>query len=248
MTGGLLWRMGRNPRLTFREGRAQNGATRKEKKKWIPRCEDSARDHKFYRNDVERPRGGGLAPRCRRLGDFAGGAGDFFEESAEFDGILFPRAGFYAAGDVDGVGADDADGFGYVFRSESAGEDDALGLRGGAGEMPVAGGAAATILAGSGGIEEEGGSATKAGKFRRGGSLPQAQGFDDGQSAGDGVDDLRSFIAVELRCGEAQGFTESDDGDLRPVNEDADGSDEGRKPAKYFRRGEGSDTARAAFI
>ena len=87
-----------------------------------------------------------------------------------------------------------------------------MGLRGGASEVPVAGGAAATILAGSGGIEEKGRSATKAGKFRRGGSLPQAQGFDDRQSAGDGVDDLGSFIAVELRCGEAQGFAKSDDG------------------------------------
>jgi hypothetical protein len=182
------------------------------------------------------------------LGDLAGGAGNFFKEGSEFDGIFFSWAGFYAAGYVYGVGTNDADGFGYVFGRESAGEDDALGLRGAASEVPVAGGAAAAVLAGSGRIEEEGRSAAKAGKFGRSSSLPQAQGFDDGQAAGDGVDDLWSFIAVELRGREAQGFAESDDGSLRPVDEDADGSDEGRKPAKYFRRGEGSDAARAAFI
>ncbi len=245
----------RNPRPTLRKRRSEWGSQDGKEKKQISRCEDSARDDMLGRVPIPQSgflekgrRARGHALRYRRLGDFAGGAGDFFEESAQFDGIFFAGAGFYTAGHVDGIRTDDADSFGYIFGSESAGEDDALSLRGGASEVPIAGGAAAAVLAGSRGIEEECRSATKAGKFERGGSLPQAQGFDDGQAAGDGVDDLRGFIAVELRGGEAQGFAESDDRGLRPVDEDADRSDEGRKPAKYFRRGEGSDAARAAFI
>lgn len=190
----------------------------------------------------------GLSLHYGRLGDLARGARDFFEEGAEFDGIFFARSSFHAAGYVDSVGANDANGFGYVFRSESAGENDALGLRGGACQVPVAGGAAATVLAGSGGIEQEGRSATKAGEIWPCSSLPQAQGLDDGQAAGDGVDDLRRFIAVELGGGKAQGFAKSNDRGVRPIDEDADGSDKGRKPAKYFRRGEGRDATGAGLI
>src|SRR3984893_13243588 len=45
------------------------------------------------------------------------GSREFREESAEFGGIFFAGLGFYAAGYVYGVGADNADGFGYVFGS-----------------------------------------------------------------------------------------------------------------------------------
>ena len=84
------------------------------------------------------------------------GAGDFGEELGEFGAGFFAGAGFDAAGDVYGVGADVEDGFGYVFGGEAAGEDDAVILRGVAGDSPVGASAGAAVLAGFGGVEEEG--------------------------------------------------------------------------------------------
>ena len=66
------------------------------------------------------------------------GAGDFGEELAELGAIFFAGAGFDAAGDVDGVGADGEDGFGHVFGGEAAGEDDAVSFCGAAGEVQSA--------------------------------------------------------------------------------------------------------------
>lgn len=149
-----------------------------------------------------------------RLGDFAGGAVHFVEKGAELDGILLPRTHFDSAGNINGKGANDADGFGDIFRSEPAGENDALRLRGGTGSVPVAGDAASAVLAGKRGIEKKGRSAAITGKIRRASSLADWQCLNHRQTASDSVDHLRRFVAVKLRSSEAQGFAEGDDGSL----------------------------------
>jgi hypothetical protein len=163
------------------------------------------------------------------LGDFAGGAIYFVEEGAEFDGIFFAGAGFDAAGHIDGKWADDTDGFGNVFGSEAARENDAVRLGSATSEVPVAGGAAAAVLAGERRVEKERGGGAKAGKIRCGSPLPQAQNFDNGETAGDSVNNLCGFVAVELSGSEAQCFAESGHRSGGPIHEDADRSDEGRE-------------------
>jgi len=190
----------------------------------------------------------GFAIPNLQSGDVTAGARDFVEEGAELGGIFFAGAEFDATGHIDGVGADDADGFGDVFGSESAGEDDALGLRSGAREVPVAGCAAAAVVAGESGVQQKGGGAAKAGKIRRGTSLPQAQGLDDRQTAGDAIDNLLRFVAVELRGGKTEGFAKRYDRRLRPVDKDADGGDERRKSADQFGGCERRDAARAGVV
>jgi hypothetical protein len=111
--------------------------------------------------------------------DFAAGAGDFLEKGLEFGGVLLARAGFDATGHIYSIGPDDANCLPHVFRRKTAGEDNAVGLRDAAGEMPIAGGASAAIVAGNGGIQKKGGGAAVAGKVGSNTSLPQAQGFDD---------------------------------------------------------------------
>ncbi len=54
---------------------------------------------------------------------------DLFEKDAEFAGVLFAGAGLYAAGDVHGIGANGSDGFGHVFRSQAACQNDPLSER-----------------------------------------------------------------------------------------------------------------------
>src|SRR5579862_9500001 len=96
----------------------------------------------------------GAAPNCRRgakseiSSELGVGAGDFGEELAELGAIFFAGAGFDAAGYVYGVGADVEDGFGDVFGGEAAGENDAVGFGGAAGDGPVGAVACAAILAG----------------------------------------------------------------------------------------------------
>lgn len=79
-------------------------------------------------------------------GDFAGSAADLVKKTAEFRWILFARAKFDAAGNVNGVGANYAYGFANVFGSEATGENDALRLCSNASEMPIAGCAGAAVL------------------------------------------------------------------------------------------------------
>ena len=135
------------------------------------------------------------------LGDFAGSAGYFVEESAKLGGVFFAGAGFDAASHIDGVRADNADCFTHIFGRESARENHALRLRDGAGQMPIAGGARASVLAGNRGIEKKRRGAAITRKFGRGSSLPDVHRFDDGQATGDGVNNLLGFLAVELGGG-----------------------------------------------
>jgi hypothetical protein len=121
-------------------------------------------------------------------------------------------------------------------------------LRGGAREVPVAGRAAAAVLAGKRGVKKEGRCAAIAGKVGGGTSLPDGQDLDDWQSASYGLDDLRGFIAVELRDSEAQGLTKSHDGGLPPVHKDPDGCDEWREAAEDFGGSKGRDAAWAGFV
>ena len=121
----------------------------------------------------------GAAPKCRRVDQSCGlgaqraaplhesvrvifrwlelgvGAVDFGEELLELGAIFFAGAGFGAAGNVYGVGADVEDGVGDIFGGESAGEDDAMSFSGAAGDGPVGAMAGAAVFAGFGGVEKE---------------------------------------------------------------------------------------------
>ncbi len=59
------------------------------------------------------------------------------KKARSLPGSLIAGAGFDAAGDVDGVGADGEDGFGDVFRSEAAGEEDGIFCGGAFCDFPV---------------------------------------------------------------------------------------------------------------
>src|SRR5271165_1650723 len=179
-------------------------------------------------------------------GDVAGGAGDFVEEGAELGGIFFAGAGFDSAGYIDGVGPNDADGFGDVFGGESTCKDDAMGLCEGAGEVPVADGAGAAVVSGERRVQKESGGATKAGKIRRGSSLTQAHDLDDRQTARDAIDNLRRFIAVKLCRGKMQGLAKRHDRRVVPVHEHADERDKRGDAADQFRGREGCEAAWAA--
>src|SRR5438876_35456 len=48
---------------------------------------------------------------------------DGFDEAPDFVGVFAARTGLDAAGDIDAVGADDADRVGDLFRRQAAGED-----------------------------------------------------------------------------------------------------------------------------
>src|SRR5579859_7855086 len=62
-----------------------------------------------------------LAVRSMKSGEGAVGAGDFGEEVAELGGVFDAGAGFDAAGNVHGIGADGEDGLADVFGREAAG-------------------------------------------------------------------------------------------------------------------------------
>ena len=134
--------------------------------------------------------------QCLKL---VAGAGDFGEELAEFGAIFFAGAGFDAAGDVDGVGANVEDGFGDVFGGEAAGEDDAVGFCGAAGDGPVGAVAGAAELAGFVGVEEEG---VDGGLERAEGceteALAHAHRFRDLEMIGELARYGCGFVAVEL--------------------------------------------------
>ena len=179
---------------------------------------------------------------------FAGGAVDFVEEGFEFGGIFAAGAGFDAAGDIDSVGADDADGFADIFGRETAGEDDAIGLRGNAGEVPVGGGACAAEVSGLRGVDQKSGSGTKFRICGRGSSLPQAQSLDDRHLLGNGVDDVRGFVAMELRNGNVQRLTERHDRLRFPIHKNTDGGDKWRQAADQAPRRRRAKAARALRV
>ena len=152
------------------------------------------------------------------------GAGDFGEELAELGAILFAGGGFDAAGDVDGVRADVEDGFGDVFGCEAAGEDDAVGFGGAAGDGPVGAVAGAAELVFRAGVEEEGADGglegTEAGQAK---IFADAEGFGDVEKFCGGARGGGGFVAVELHGVEVDGACQGNHGFRRPVYEDADG-------------------------
>ncbi len=83
------------------------------------------------------------------------GAGNFEEEVAELGGIFFAGAGLDAAGDVDGVGTNDADGLCDIFGGQATGKDDAMTGRGATRCVPIDGAASTAELLRSGAIEQE---------------------------------------------------------------------------------------------
>ena len=178
----------------------------------------------------------------------AGGAGDGFEEGLEFGGIFAAGARFDAAGDVHAVGADDADRFAYIFGREATGEDDAMRLGDGAGEMPIGGGAGAAELAGLRGVNQKGCGGSKFCVRGWRSSLPHAQRLDDWHLRGHLIHDARGFIAVKLRRGKVKRAAKRDGRRRFPVNEDADGGDERRKAIDEFGGGSRGDRARTLRI
>ncbi len=162
---------------------------------------------------------------------------------------LFAGAGFDAAGDVYGVGADVEDGFGDVFGGEAAGEDDAVGFGGAAGDGPVGASASAAVFAGFCGVEEEGAD----GGFEWL-ELREAETFADAERFGDvekfcgGAGGGGGFVAVELHGVEIDGAGQRDDGFGRPVHEDADGFDFFGEGADDFVGVGGGDVADAFFV
>ena len=80
------------------------------------------------------------------------------------------------------------------------------------------------------------------------GAFVDAQSFDDRDLLGDFRDSLRSFVAVELCSGQAQGLRECDDRLSRPVHEDAHRRYERRQFAQDVARGERRDRSRTFGI
>ena len=123
--------------------------------------------------------------------------------------IFLSRPRLHAAGDVNSVGANDANCGSYVFDVETACQNDTAANRGPARHVPIGSAACTTILACMRGVKQKG---IRLGVFIESGQGKirlDAESFEDRETAGQLRNIFRGFVAVQLRGMQLQRLAES---------------------------------------
>jgi len=163
------------------------------------------------------------AAYCTLRREGAVGAGDFGEKGAELAVVFDAGAGFDSAGHVDGAGSDGEDGCADVFRSEAAGEDDAMGFCGARGDGPVESFARASEFGAHCGIKQKAGGAAKFLEIGHGESGSHAKRLDDSKIVFEIGQLFWRFVAMELYGVQLKRVRQVHNDFRFPIHKNADG-------------------------
>lgn len=163
------------------------------------------------------------AAYCTLRREVAVGAGDFGEEGSELAVVFDAGAGFDAAGHVDGAGSDGEDGSPDVFRSEAAGEDDAMGFCCPRGDGPIESLARAAEFGAYCGIEKKARGAAEFLEIGHRESGGDAKRLDHGKIVFKIGQLFWRFVAMELYGVQLKRVRKVQDDFRFPIHKNADG-------------------------
>src|SRR5258708_28941051 len=125
-------------------------------------------------------------------------AADFLNELPEQAVIFFPRFRFYAAGDVNSVGAYNSHCRSYVFDVQAACQYDTATYSGAPGNIPIRGAARTSILACVRVVKQKGKSLGVFIERLQAQIRLDAEGFEDREAAGQFSNGFRGLVAMKL--------------------------------------------------